>query len=153
MNTTITRTKTQVASLAAKEAKVDSINAFITANKSVFTQNATFSAKWLDTNLDWLVPELAKKHPALKHALLRVSAYTTLNKILAFRGMYIKSSNYYSKFTVLPSVDVKSRVASYSSTSRTQATAGSNLKAGISRSSSVWRSLGSTQIKHLAATL
>lgn len=143
----------QAAAFASKLAKADAINTYISANKKQFAQNSTFTAAWLDVNLAWLVPELAAGLHIQAHCLKRVAAYTTLNKALAERGLYIKASNYYSIFTVLPMADTLTRVTAYAKTSSTQDLAGKCLDRNIAKYQSHWRKLGVKQIDRLIAKL
>lgn len=133
--------------------QIDIICKFITANKNVFAQGNTFTAEWLNENMAWLVPNLKKKHPPLKHALHQVKAYTTLNKVLATRGLYIKASNYYSTFTILPKETTIKKANQYSFEANTKLIASNNLHAGINRYNSKWRKPSKNQVTRITNSL
>ena len=150
----LTRNQIQKQQLAARTAKANAINAFITSNKKFLKQGCTFDAAWLDANLAWLVPNLSKNNPPMKQAITRVAAYTTLNKAMAQRGLYIKSSNYYETFTVLDLAATTARANGYAKVARTKASAGTFLDTNIKTFKCKWTKLNSkVEIPRLAAKL
>jgi len=139
--------------LQRMEAKVTTINDFISANKSTFQQGADFTAAWLDSNLAWLVPGLATATNPMELGLRRVSAYTQLNRILAFRGLYIKSSAYYTNFHVLAANTIKKQAKQMLHESTNKEESAVDLINGQSSYKSKWRKMGTTQISHTATRL
>jgi len=149
VNTKVSFSKRQAEAYKAKAEKADKINRFISNNRSKFTQGATFDAAWLDNKLTWLVPELSKKCHPIKQGLNRMTAYVTLNKALAERGLYIKSSNYYENYKVLTIEGVNQQVNRYYQTAEIKTRAGSCLHKNTIAYKSKWRKLGKRQLSKL----
>ena len=89
----------------------------------------------------------------MQQGLARMDAYVTLNKALAERGLYIKSSNYYEDYEVLTRDETKKRISDYYHTSATQQRAGACLHRNIAAYNSKWRKLGKRQLSKLIAKL
>jgi hypothetical protein len=70
--------------------------------------------------------------------------YLGLNRQLRDLGLYIKSSNYYANFTVLPLEETQSRVVSYSAESRAKKHRSEKLQEGVVRYSS-WNSMSHSE--------
>lgn len=132
-------------------AKLSAINDIITAHRSVFTAGSSFTAEWLDTNLASLFPRLASSTSLNDLMFARITAYTKLNKVLAERGLYIKSTNYYSEFKVLDKVAATKRITGYAKVGTAAFKASTRLAIGVDHYSCKWRKLTVKQLINVAA--
>ncbi len=84
-------------------------------NSLVSKYKKTRFSKGKSFNLDFLVKHAHitplgasfTREEATKFNSQVVAAYTQINKVLALRGLYCKSSNYYSKFTIIQNTAAK----------------------------------------------
>ena len=134
---------------AQREQVFSRINNVISTHKHLFKQGTTIPPEWLDEHMSAIVPQLAKGHPSHVHAMHRLSAYTKLNKLLAFRGLRLKSCNYGEYYLVQTLPETKKAVTTYTKVSRAKAKTSRLLDEGIARSHGKWRKLGTNQIKYL----
>lgn len=75
------------------------------------------------------------------HNLKKMAFYVSLNKVLALRGLHIKSRNYYSEFHILPMNEVPARVKAYRQTSIAKLRRATSLHRGEVQHGGVWSSL------------
>jgi hypothetical protein len=111
--------------------------AVIENNIAVFQRGNTFNRAQLNN----MCQDTSRTH---YKDIRGATHYLGLNKQLRGLGLYIKSSNYYSTFTVLPLEETQSRVISYSAESRAKKHRGEKLQEGVVRYAS-WNSMPHTE--------
>ena len=132
-------------SLKAKQAKA--LNQLITTNKAALKAGSNLSEADLCA---WFnIPTVSPFEDALtvqKYNMKKLSAYTTLNKQLAKRGLVIKASNYYTSFKVLTVPETEHKVERLKAVSQAKATRASILRQGATTYRSKWTKLKSTEL-------
>ncbi len=97
------KTRTKPASIT----NIAVLNALITSNKKQFKLGASMDSA---TFCDLVgIPALSKRADSItvqKHNLTKLSVYATMNRLLALRGLAIKSKNYYSAFHIVTKAEV-----------------------------------------------
>ena len=134
------------------------MNQFITANKKTFKQGNTIPAYDL---CDWFsiskpittrVSSAVTSANIQRHNLQKLSAYTSLNRILATRGICLKSTNYGQAYEVLDADATETKVSRLHSTASSKAVAAMNLAAGIKEGRGKWRKLTRKQLETVRDT-
>lgn len=127
------------------------INRIIKRNPAKFSGRAKIDYKWLQKTFDWLVPGLDTADPAVtSDAVKFVRAYTTINKVIAERGIYMKACNYYTHYQICntrPTVDRV--VAQYFDDSIAKKDKGLTLRQGYNKHAGVWSPLTSHELSSL----
>lgn len=119
----------------------DDLEAIITANSHMFTPGNTLTSGAL-CKLAGLTNRRKFKDYSdqQSHNLQKMCFYVSLNKVLALRGLHIKSQNYYSKFRILPMKEVPARIKAYRQTSVAKARRATTLSKGQTHAG-VWSPL------------
>jgi len=132
---------------------VKRLNNIIDTNRSVFTAGKTFTQSWL-MNTYGIAPMAMNPSPkdVARFNLKLVTAYTKLNKLLAKRGLYVKSTNYYETFEVLTLEKAISKVKKYKNKAKGDKAASRNLDKGIKNFKSKWtKKLSKDEINEVAS--
>jgi hypothetical protein len=145
MKTKLTRTRLQ----KDQETTLSKVNQIITSNKHLFRQGVQFTADDLVAMMSPIVPQLARNYPPHIAAMHKLTAYTKLNKVLAFRGLRVKSCNYGEYYEVATLSKAKKAVTTYTKVSRAKAKTSRLLNEGIERYQGKWRKLGKQQLQLL----
>lgn len=130
--------------------QVEALQNFLDKHQRKFASDSgkRISATWIKKHLAWLVPELATADPSQTrdiYAFLKVQS--KLNRVLAQRGMYIKTENYYQWFRVLSAEATSKKVKSYLAKSRGNKTAANRLSSGLIRHKAKWSRLNTAETK------
>jgi hypothetical protein len=102
-----------------------------------FAKGKSFDLNFLVKHMDITpLPTSFSRVEAAKFNASVVKAYTSLNKLLAHRGLYIKAENYYSNFKIIS--EPTKKVADYRLKAETNKKAADNLSNGIYSYGSSW---------------
>lgn len=125
------------------------INAHI--NKSnLYMPDTTISYKKLINKTKHLFPNLVGRNPALTSDTYSfITAYTTLNKFLALRGLQLKSKNL-KHFVVSDAEQSIKKVAKLRKKATGTITAANNLELGVRMYNSVWTPLSPTEVESVS---
>jgi len=135
-------------------ATVTAINNLITANKSHFKAGTTMSEQQFlalasnipDLNTPSFTSSFSSAADAHRYALKKVSCYTKFNKLLAHRGLVIKSKDYYSSFEIVEKARVSSEIERISARAATCAQASGILRVGQTNFNSKFTKLKASEI-------
>lgn len=128
--------------------KYHRINQIINRNPAKFLGDVKITDAWLKRSFDWLVPGLATADRNSSRDVLKfVAAYTTINKVLAKRGQYLKARNYYKEFKLCNTKSTVTTVANtYRQASLAKQQRGSQLTMGFNRHAGLWTPLTTEEL-------
>lgn len=123
--------------------KFDRINRIINRNPAKFSGRSKITAQWLQHTFDWLTPGLAQAdRTSVRDVPLFVSTYTTINRVLALRGQYLKARGYYSEFQLQNTKStVQKTASSYSDSSKAKRQRAAALRQGYNKHAGLWTPL------------
>ena len=123
-------------------------NVLITNNASKFVTGKTMSFTAFKNLFKGRAGASVLTNKTMRGGLDLVGHYTALNKVLAYRGMCIESSEYYTKFTIVadPSTKAKNKAA----TGRRKIATAKRLSSGVKYNpTGVWRPLSQSALDSL----
>jgi hypothetical protein len=135
-------------------AKVQQLNLVITNNPHVFTEGKVFPESTFCTLVG--MPQqisFATSKDASRYLLKKVKELGTINKLLALRGMYIRSKDYGQFYTVISKDKVPSRINAYKKQAAAKEHAGRTLAKGFDNHESVWSTLNDHEVAEVANRL
>ena len=136
------------------KSKIARLNAHITRSISTYVAGTTLSYKQFRNRVKSQFPELASAEPTTPQGALKyLYAYATLNKVLAHRGLCIKASNYYTKFTILNTKDTSTKITSLYTKSSTAKENGGILAIGAKTYKSKWSPLTQDEITRISTKI
>lgn len=129
----------------------DFLNSVITSNKVQFKLGSTITSDALCTMVGLPAkPKSTKFMDVQQHNLRKLGVYATMNKLLALRGLAIKSKGYYASFNIVEKDDVKARVKQYKAIAKGKRHYSSTLKEGFATHNGKWTKLDATELKKAA---
>lgn len=137
--------------LTIAEQLVDNLSNAVTANKALFVAGTVMSEQDFCNIVGITAPTTFNTKTVTKHNLAKVKHQAILNKVLAVRGLCVKSQDYYSQFLVIPKTDVGTRVKAYDNRSINAAEDAEVLTDGVSKYKCKWRKLGIKQVQAVAS--
>lgn len=144
-------TKRKTHTKSASITNVAVLNALITSNKKQFKLGASMDSA---TFCDLVgIPALSKRADSItvqKHNLTKLSVYATMNRLLALRGLAIKSKNYYSAFHIVTKAEVTKRVGAYKAKAKATHKYAVTLDTGFTAFKGKWTKLTPIELKQAA---
>ena len=123
--------------------KFSRIDRIITRNPAKFSGRSKITHAWLQKTFDWMTPGLATANRLdIRDAHKFVSTYTTINSVLAKRGLYLKARHYYRDFQLCntkPTVDAV--VSTYKTASTAKKERATALRQGYYKHAGTWDKL------------
>jgi hypothetical protein len=135
-------------------AKVRHLNLVITNNPHVFTEGKIFPESTFCTLVG--IPQqktFTTAKDASRYLLSKVKEVGTINKLLALRGMYIRSKDYGQFYAVVTKAKVPSRINAYKKQAAAKEHAGRTLAKGFDTHASVWSALNNHEVAEVANRL
>ena len=127
------------------------LNKHITNSPSLYRAGQTFTFKQFRARAGHLFPKLVGKDPKFTADMPAfVNAYITLNKELAYRGIQIKATNYYTRFEVLEIPAAKKKVAHLRKTAQAKTKAANTLELGIRKYQGTWTPLTTSEVERVS---
>ena len=123
------------------QSAVDVIQEIINANPEVFVQGNTFSEQWLMDKTGRLSSYPHRHGNQRKHVFNLLHVYSSINKVLAERGLYIAARDYYSYWEVLPLDKATARIQTYKNVASGARQAASIYRTGVRTHRAVWGNL------------
>lgn len=142
------RTKSR---LTIAEQLVDNLSKAVTTNKALFVAGTIMSEQDFCDIVGITMPTTFNTKTVSKHNLVKVKHQAILNKVLAVRGLCIKSKDYYTEHLVIPKTDVGTRVKAYDNRSANAAEDAEVLANGATKYKCKWRKLGTKQVQTVAS--
>jgi hypothetical protein len=135
-------------------AKVQQLNLIITNNPHVFTEGKVFPESTFCTLAG--IPQqttFKTSKDASRYLLSKVKELGSINKLLALRGMYIRSKDYGQFYAVLPKTKLPSRINAYKKQAAAKEHAGRTLAKGFDTYEAVWSALDDFEVAEVANRL
>jgi hypothetical protein len=128
-------------------AKVRHLNLVITNNPHVFTEGKVFPESTFCTLVG--IPQQTSfktSKDASRYLLSKMKEVGTINKLLALRGMYVRSKDYGQFYAVVTKAKVPSRINAYKKQAAAKEHAGRTLAKGFDTYEAVWSALNDREI-------
>lgn len=129
---------------------VEQIASVIDMHKDFIMPERVIPLQDLSAMFNEVFPELTSiRLGSSVDAIKVVNAYSKINKVLAFRGLQLKSKNYYSNFYVTSVEQSKAKVKQHRHKAKGNKKAALHLKSSINRNPSLtWSALSSPEINY-----
>jgi hypothetical protein len=135
-------------------AKVRHLNLVITNNPHIFTEGKVFPESAFCTLVGMPQQTSFKtSRDASRYLFSKVKELSTINKLLALRGMYIRSKDYGQFYAVITKTRVPSRINAYKKQAAAKEHAGRILAKGFDTYESVWSALNDQEVTEVANRL
>lgn len=122
------------------------------SNSKFYSTGNSITWKQFRQYMKTYFPEIQGKTPfSTKDSLTFVTAYTRINKLLALRGLYMKSENYYTKFTIIEKDNTGKKVKDYYDKATFCEKAGDTLLTGFKQYQANWSPLQSSEIERISS--
>ena len=128
----------------------DNLHHIINTNRTMFKAGTTMTEEEFCkvTGIKYR-QRFRKQKEMLQYQMSKMQMYTALNRLLRKRGLYIRSSDYYSTFQLIPKVEVPTKVAAYQKSSRTCHRNSIELSTSSKKYKSRWSKLSKQELASL----
>jgi hypothetical protein len=127
--------------------RAKTLNSLITSNKAKYFKvgkviDEAVICSWFQIQS----PTSSSYADIQRYQLAKLSAYTSLNELLAKRGMRIKAQNYYSSFLVMEHDQIEQQVGRYQGLSASKRAKAITLRRGAAAHHSKWTRLQQSEL-------
>lgn len=129
---------------------IDNLHHIITTNRTMFKAGTVMTEEEFCKVAGIKYRQrFRKQKEMLQYQMSKMQMYTALNKLLRKRGLYIRSSDYYSTFELIPKMEVPSKVTAYQKSSSICHRNSIELSTGSKKYKSRWSKLSKQELSSL----
>ena len=133
---------------------VEALDAYFNKNKAALKPGTSMSWKRFRQRFSRFYPNLVSEPWGAKGAHIPyVNAYNSINRVLARYGLYMKSSDYYSTFTIIEKDAVAERTKAYITRAKTLQKRAATLLTGMHKNDSEITSLSPAEIQEISKSI